>query len=143
MMESGIYYVGDLCYVMSDEEWDEFCSITIKNNECLDGEFELSDGRKFATYGTKFGDGEYRDQFGNSYGVDAGLIGCIKLSDIKVNKYDDIERLGAVHTFSKNFTTYGGTHEREWDGKIRIGHVVIDTDPDANCDYDLMEEEYN
>ncbi len=134
-MESGVYYVGDLCYVMTDEEWDDFCAITIKGHECLDGEFEMPDGRRFATFGTKWGDGEYYDQFGNSYGVDAGLIGCIKLSDIKASKYDDIERLGAIHTFPKTFTTSGGRDEREWNGVIRIGHVMIDTDPDVNCDY--------
>ena len=76
MMPAGKYYVGDLCYVMHPE-WDEFCSITIKEHTCLDGEFNLKDGRRFATFGTKWGDGEYRDQFGNRYGVDAGLIGCI------------------------------------------------------------------
>ena len=38
-MPAGRYYIGDLCYVMSDEEWDEFCSLTIKDNKCFDGEF--------------------------------------------------------------------------------------------------------
>lgn len=134
-MPAGVYYVGDLCYVMDDDEWDDFCLLTIQGTNCLDGEFTMPDGRKFATFGTKWGDGEYYDQFGNTYGVDAGLIGCIKLSDIKANKNSDIERLGAVHTFPEAFTTYGGDNDREWNGKIRIGHVVIDTDPDVNCDY--------
>lgn len=49
----------------------------------------------FVTY---YGDGEYEDQFGNSYGVDAGMIGlastewCIKneisLSDFVVATFD-------------------------------------------------------
>ena len=34
-MPAGKYYIGDLCYVMSDKEWEEFCSLTIKDNKCL------------------------------------------------------------------------------------------------------------
>ena len=56
MMPAGTYYVGDLCYVMSDEEWDQFCSITIEGMNCLEGEFTMPDGRRFATYGTAYGD---------------------------------------------------------------------------------------
>ena len=32
MMQAGEYYVGDLCYVMTDEEWTQFCNITIQGN---------------------------------------------------------------------------------------------------------------
>ena len=45
MMPAGKYYIGDLCYVMTDDEWREICAIIIKGNQCLDGEFELPDGR--------------------------------------------------------------------------------------------------
>lgn len=129
MMPAGVYYVGDLCYVMSDEEWDEFCSLTIKGNNCIDGEFNLRDGRRFATYGTKFGDGEYRDQFGNTYSVDAGLIGCIRFEDIKTVKYEDFERLGKIIEYKSDFVTAGGRQNDDWDGVIQIGELRIDTDP--------------
>ena len=56
MMPAGKYYIGDLCYVMHPE-WDEFCRITISGNECLQGEFNLADGRRFATFTTAYGDG--------------------------------------------------------------------------------------
>ena len=112
-MPAGQYYVGDLCYVMTDKEWDEFCSITISNNHCLCGEFEMKDGRRFATYGTAWGDGVYRDQYRNEYSVDSGSIGCIKLEDIKAEKYKDIEDLGAIHTFKHDFTTSGFREERD------------------------------
>jgi hypothetical protein len=127
-MPAGVYYVGDLCYVMTDDEWDQFCAITIKDNECLEGEFTMPDGRRFATYGTAYGDGEYKDQYGNQYGVDAGLIGCIKLTDIKLN-VSDVHYLGAVHTFANDFETTGGRNDTHWDGIIHIGHVRIETDP--------------
>lgn len=146
-MPAGVYYIGDLCYVMSDDEWDDFCSITIQGNDCIDGEFTMPDGRRFATYGTKWGDGEYTDQFGNTYGVDAGLIGCIKLSDIKGKNYHDVvnNKFGAIHTFAKEFNTSGGRNgDKEWNGVIHIGDIRIDTDPDVNCDYDYeYEDDYH
>jgi hypothetical protein len=132
MMPAGEYYVGDLCYVMTDEEWDKFCSITIKGNQCLDGEFEMPDGRKFATYGTAWGDGCYRDQFGNEYSVDAGLIGCIRVEDIRAEKYDNIESLGTIHKFESDFVTGGGRGNRDWEGTIQFGRVAIETDPSGD-----------
>ena len=70
MMKAGKYYVGDLCYVMSDAEWEQFCKITIQGNKVIDGEFEMPDGRKFATYSTAYGDGVYYDQYGHLNGAD-------------------------------------------------------------------------
>jgi hypothetical protein len=122
MMPAGKYYIGDLCYVMDSDEWDEFCAITIQGNNCIDGEFELPDGRRFATYGTRWGDGEYYDQYGHTYSVDAGLIGCIRVEDIRANKYDNILDLGAVQEFAEPFVT--GSHK----GQLVFGHVLIDTD---------------
>jgi hypothetical protein len=142
MMPAGKYYIGDLCYVMDSDEWDEFCAITIKGNNCIDGEFELPDGRRFATYGTRWGDGEYRDQHGNAYSVDAGLIGCIRVEDIRANKYDNISELGAILEFTEPFETSGGReHYQKWDGVIRIGHVEIVTDSDDLGDIDYEEDE--
>jgi hypothetical protein len=129
-MPAGRYYIGDLCYVMTDEEWDEFCSITIKGNQCIDGEFTFKDGRRFATYGTKWGDGLYFDQYGREYSVDAGLIGCIKIDDIKAEKYDNIEDLGNVTDWGVDFITNGGRGDPDWDGVIRFGNCMIRTDGD-------------
>ena len=128
-MPAGEYYIGDLCYVMDDEEWDEFCSITIDGMKCIDGEFSLKDGRRFATYGTAYGDGVYHDQYGHSYAVDAGLIGCILTKDIKAEKYENLLDLGAVMTFDNSFVTSGGRGEKDWEGVIQFGHVMIETNP--------------
>ena len=129
MMPAGVYYVGDLCYVMTDEEWEQFCSITIEGNKCLEGEFNMPDGRRFATYSTMWGDGEYRDQHGNRYGVDSGSIGCILLSDIRANKYEDIKELGTVVEFTEDIFTSGCIKGRDSNGVINIGPLRIDTDP--------------
>jgi hypothetical protein len=135
-MPAGRYYVGDLCYVMNPE-WDEFCSITIKGHECLDGEFNLADGRRFATYGTAYGDGVYAASNGANLGVDAGLIGCIRVEDIR----DDITeakmlKLGTIVEFAEPFNT------NEHKGIIQFGHILVDTsgsddwDDEANMNED-------
>lgn len=127
-MPAGKYWVGDLCYVMHDE-WDEFCDVTIDGNRCLNGVFTLKDGRKFASFGTAYGDGYYKDNVGRGYGVDAGLIGCILLKDIdQVNSDNDIS-LGHVVDFPLDFEV------TEHGGLIMIGDVSIYTG-DEDCDYD-------
>lgn len=117
-MQAGKYYVGDLCYVLSDR-WDEVCDLIIVDHKCLDGEFELKDGTRFAIYGTAYGDGTYPDQYGNGYPVDSGSIGCVLVEDITEGVLDDW--LGNIFDFTESFTT-----DSE-DGVIMIGEVVIDT----------------
>ncbi len=132
-MPAGTYWIGDLCYVLeSDEEWDEVLDLTIVEDEpwaCGEGEFTLKDGRRFAMYNTKYGDGTYKDQHGFQYGVDSGSIGCIRLEDIRGEVSDE----GSIVVFENDFTT------RNDDGLIRIGHIKIDTDPDEPED---EEEDY-
>ena len=121
MMKAGTYYIGDLCYVMHPE-WDEFCSLTINGNNVLDGEFNLKDGRRFATFTTKYGDGTYLDEQGNEYPVDAGLIGCINVKDITPSELENLSS-GRVIEFVQDFSTFSAG------GVLRFGSVVIDTDP--------------
>lgn len=127
MMPAGRYYVGDLCYVMTDEEWSEFCDLTLKGNEVVDGEFALRDGRRFASYSTMYGDGAYPDQYGRLYSVDAGLIGCIRVEDIRADKYSDLTQLGSIVEFNTEFVTGGGRGQRTWGGTIQFGAVAIET----------------
>jgi len=136
MMPAGSYYVGDLCYVMSNEEWDEVCSLTIIDNKCIEGEFTLKDGRRFAMYGTEWGDGVYRDFAGNEYSVDSGTIGCIKWQDIKELKYEHIIKLGVVHEFNTDFVTGGGRGQEDWEGTIQFGRIVIETNSNEEWDYE-------
>ena len=130
-LPAGKYWVGDLCYVMH-EEWDEVCGLFFKDRDdhgANEGLFTLKDGRKFVSFNTKWGDGGYYDEAENEYGVDAGLIGCILVSDI--NPVEDDKYLGGhIHEFKTPFTCSGGRSEqgRDWDGVIKIGHVEINTD---------------
>jgi hypothetical protein len=134
MMQPGKYYIGDLCYVLHNE-WDEFCSLTIVGDKVLDGEFNLKDGRRFATFTTKWGDGNYFDQNGKSYDVDAGLIGCIRLDDIDLTDPDNSLIGGQVVEFIQPFSTFSAG------GEIRIGNVLINTDPVEELEEE-EEEEY-
>lgn len=137
-MPAGRYYIGDLCYVMNDVEWEEFCSLTIKGNQCIDGEFTMKDGRRFATYSTRWGDGLYQDQHRREYSVDSGSIGCILVADIKAEKYNDIEELGNISEFGVEFTTSGGRMNPDWDGVICIGGTKINTD----AEYEEEDDDY-
>jgi hypothetical protein len=117
-MKAGKYYVGDLCYVLGDR-WDEVCSLIIVDHKCLDGEFELKDGTRFAIYGTAWGDGFYNDQQGNGYPVDSGSIGCVLVNQITEGELDKMG--GNVLDFEDDFET------GEDDGVIYIGDIEIDT----------------
>jgi len=131
LMPAGKYWVGDLCYVMH-EEWDEVCGLFFKGRDdhgANEGLFELKDGRKFVSFNTKYGDGGYYDEAENEYGVDAGLIGCILVSDIKSSDQNTLVG-GHVHEFESPFVCSGGRSEQghDWDGIIQIGHINIATD---------------
>ena len=133
-LPAGRYYVGDLCYVMSSE-WDEVCKLTIKGAECLSGQFQLSDGRKFAMFTTKWGDGLYKAG-SSEFCVDSGSIGCIKVSDITNPDEVDMRRLGGIFDFDESFVVYSD------DGIIRFGYMLINTDPDEFYDDEEEETDY-
>lgn len=125
VMRAGLYYVGDLCYVMHDE-WNEVCGLFFDGRDdhgCNEGEFNLKDGRRFASFNTRWGDGEYQDQNGNRYGVDAGLIGCIRVDDIDSTNSSNFTGGGQLIDFPEDFDCYYDH------GLIVIGDIKIDTDP--------------
>lgn len=128
MMPAGSYYVGDLCYVLGDS-WDDFCATVLRDGEMLEGECFLPDGRRFASFGTAYGDGVYTDQKKRVYPVDAGLIGCIKVEDMDVKGEVDFTSLGSVIEFGMPFSCSGH------DGVIRIGNITIDTNDDGDQDW--------
>jgi len=125
-MPAGRYYIGDLCYVMHPE-WDEACALFFPTNQSgrgVEGEFTLRDGRRFASFGTAFGDGEYYNNMGTSHCVDSGSIGCIRIEDIRDDEYSNLESLGAVVEFTEPFEV-----EKVGRGLLKFGHVEIETDP--------------
>lgn len=117
----GKYWIGDLCYVLGDR-WDEVCS-HICRPDWNDGLFTLDGGLQASCFGTAHGDGLYEDNFGNEYGVDAGIIGCVLSEAVgRCRKRD--RGLGHIHKFPVSFDAF------YQDGKIHFGCVVVDTDPE-------------
>jgi hypothetical protein len=129
-MQAGKYWVGDLCYVFSDKDWMDACKLFISGNDCLEGEFNLPDGRRFAIFNTAYGDGEYYDQNGHKYCVDAGCIGCTLVENISASKYNNIEDLGNIVEFNETFEVL------EDQGLIKIGHILIETNDTYDDEYD-------
>jgi len=122
------YYIGDLCYVIEDDVWEEVCDLIFSGGEEQRRRFQLSDGREFFMFGTAHGDGEYSDQFGGSYGVDSGSIGAIRVEDIRDFRSSEerIKKLGCIHTFDFPLTPEDCAYQ---DGLICFRHLEIDTDP--------------
>ena len=103
MSDKFVYYIGDLCFVLTDTEWDTLCAQVpskgdmlddIESEDGYDNEFFLDverlsayavslDGedyeaaRPFVCFSTAYGDGQYNDLDGNPYAVDSGTIGMI------------------------------------------------------------------
>lgn len=127
-MPAGRYAIIDLCYVMHPE-WKEVCKLFFPANhppKGVEGEFTLKDGRRFASFATAYGDGGYRSNIGTSHSVDAGIIGCILVEDIRDDEAADMETLGAIVEFDKPF-------EVSSDGSSLVfGHVVIKTGYDED-----------
>ena len=127
-MPAGRYFVGDLCYVMHPQ-WEEFCDLTIVDNDCVDGQFVLKSGVKLTHFGTEYGDGRYPDQLGNEYPVDAGLIGCILVDDISDPKA--LMEGGKIIDFPTDFecsAQHGGT--------LNFGHIFIETGDNEELEND-------
>ncbi len=132
-MPAGRYFIGDLCYCLHDV-WNEFCELTIRGERCLEGEFVLQDGRRFASFATAYGDGEYLSSINTSHSVDSGSIGCIRVEDIRDNEYtpEFLAKLGAFVEFDQPFEVSNDQ------GMLTFGHVQIET----AGGYDEEEEDY-
>ena len=127
MMKPGRYYVGDLCYVIDDNDWDYMCEYVIENN---DFKVKERNNAHMAAFNTTYGDGRFEDDFGRKYSVDSGTIGCIHFDDFTVGDINgvDLAKLvergsGAVITFKEPFEV--GMDE----STIYFGDIRIDTDP--------------
>jgi len=129
-MPAGRYYIGDLCYVMHDE-WKEVCDLffpAYHPPKGIEGEFTLKDGRRFASFATAWGDGEYRSSINTLHSVDSGSIGCIRVEDIRDNTYPDIETLGAIVEFAEPFEVDADQ------GLLKFGDILIETAADEELE---------
>ena len=71
-LPAGRYYIGDLCYAMKDEVYDDIWGRKFRRDY---GIYKNVHGAHFAMRGTEFGDGMFESDCGKKYPVDAGHIG--------------------------------------------------------------------
>lgn len=114
--EPGTYWIGDLCYVLQADEWDDLMIQTSLAEEAV---VEIR-GFKVGYCGTAFGDGVYMDEERNLYPVDSGSIGIVPLERVKVS--DKILKLGRTIQIPESFSI------ENQNGRLRFGNVFIDTD---------------
>lgn len=123
----GEYVIGDPCYAVPDEYWDELLNSCNYFRNPI-GHFRMDDfdNKTFVlAFGTKWGDGCYAGSDGNEYPVDAGLIGLVPVDVVE----DLAEHDGIIVKFDKPTLCVD-----DGSGKLRFGHIVIDTDPEEDED---------
>lgn len=132
--EPGTYWIGDLCYVLQADEWDDLMTLTRparllqattpgyrKSQE--ETVVELR-GSKLGYCGTAYGDGVYMDEERNLYPVDSGSIGIVPLERVKVSDkiLKILDALGRIIQMTESFSI------ENQHGRLRFGNVFIDTD---------------
>jgi hypothetical protein len=113
---AGKYYIGDPCYVFNHENWLSLLEKTGYFEEIREFEYK---GKKAYADSTAYGDGQYRDNFGDLYGVDAGLIGImpIEVIDCDLCELSD----GKIVEFTEDFKVSSNN------GLFIFGKIIIDT----------------
>jgi hypothetical protein len=136
-MPAGVYYIGDLCYVMSDR-WDEVVDLMFPGDarSATNGDLTLADGTRFVSFSTAYGDGSYQGTNGKEYSVDAGLIGCILVSDCVDLDEAEAARLGSVETFDTPWIAYC-----DGNGDMSFNGIQINTAYQENYDEDDYEDD--
>jgi hypothetical protein len=119
---AGQYILGDPCYAVPDDEWMELLE-SCDYFENPIGKITRRDKSyyRIVAFSTRWGDGCYKGSDGQSYPVDAGLIGLVPWAVCKDVIRDD---LSEVVTFDKPTKC-----SSDGEGKLRFGHITIDTDP--------------
>lgn len=126
------FYVGDICYVLDDEVYDGVWG----RAGYADGEYTTELG-KFAVASTAYGDGDYFDNYGNNYGVDAGVLGIVPWEILeKQNKWKNYYKgLSEMENLNKLGHFFEGTEaEYEFSGRDHTS-----PDPDGVFDIEIGE----
>lgn len=127
-LPAGKYWIGDPCYVLAVDNHELWCEL-LEQSDFFNKPCEYL-GRLIYAFSTEYGDGEYEDQYGNQYGVDAGMIGIVPVEVLK-----DADKYGTIHEFDKPFYIW-----RERNGELCFGHIVIPTGFEADEEEDEESE---
>ena len=116
----GVYYIGDPCYVIPGEQWDEYIDVvSAESNDT--GMFH---GSPTWSHYTAHGDGEYYNGSRSmALPVDSGTIGVVPEALWAANlSEDDIAQLGYIFTSKSGFKAHYNN------GVFTIGRFKINTD---------------
>ena len=123
---AGRYFLGDPCYAVPNEYWMPL----LESCDFFEGSpIGQANGSQVLAFGTAWGDGTYNDQHGNSYPVDAGLIGLTPIA--LAQQRDDFEQLESLGRFV-DFDSPTTCTKSE--GVLSFGKFNIDTDSEESED---------
>lgn len=156
-LPAGEYFIGDPCYAVPDDDWSDILDETLffglfrnrkemetdvyQDKDRQNGVFEFR-GHMIAAASTKYGDGGYRSNLGDTmFSVDAGLIGAVPMDYATENTREELARLGAIVYLDD------GTDIEYDNGTITIGSIEIYTgddpyDRDEYCEEDWYNEDF-
>ena len=130
---AGSYVLGDPCYSFPDyDEWMELLESCNYFENPMGTISRGTDNYYVLAFSTRWGDGRYRGTDGNSYAVDAGLIGLVPVEALRSDADSLRDDLCTVVTFDKPTKCY-----TDGEGKLRFGHITIDTDPQDDDEEDV------
>lgn len=122
---AGKYYLGDPCYSVPNNEWDDLLDTCQTFQEPVG---MLRDGTKIYALPTAYGNGTYEDSDGFGYGVDTGLIGLVSVG-IKLDGDFNPDIVNIVEFLTD-------TVMFDDQGVLTFGHIVIDTAYEGTYDED-------
>lgn len=137
---AGKYVLGDPCYSIRDEDWMSWLEeggLDLVNTEPYHIMVAKTTWGLAIGVGTEYGDGTYTDQFGNSFPVDAGMIGLVAFGPGIKNSLGD-DRIVI------ELTEDTLVEKRQSNGDIVIGPHIIRTGDTWECeDCGVETEEYS
>lgn len=136
------FYIGDICYVLSDEVYHDIWG---NQNSYQEGKIQVGN-YAFAVDRTAYGDGTYTDNNGREYSVDAGVIGCVPFELIDMDKlHEDYDPGADPIDILNDFGLFieGSQAEFETNGEglfvIAVDNqiaIMIDTNHEADYEED-------
>ncbi len=120
-VQAGEYYLGDPCYTVPHRLWHALLDSSNFFDSCTP--IGTVEGHQVLAFGTKYGDGTYRDQQGVKYPVDAGIIGLVPVALVEKTEANGVEKSNCsrIIKFDRAVTCYSD------DGVLHFGDYVIDT----------------
>lgn len=130
---AGTYYIGDLCYALPRDVYEK----VFGGVGGYQSGFYFKGADFFMMAGTSYGDGEYKGSDGNSFCVDAGIIGIapVRICDMKGQNHIPG---GHIYTFSRpvNCRFGGGVFDFYEDGyrTLRIDTAAFEDEDRCDCE---------